>query len=109
MDMTSATGIVRARSNALLLEEEKGKINRNHDTTCKLCGEEKEDIVHFTIKCCKLEKGRNNTLINRQLEDPIEKMKDLLFRNGKQLEVSIMIRNLCILTLTALDLAILWT
>ena len=39
----------RARSNALLLEEQRSKINKDHDTTCKLCGEEKEDIVHFTI------------------------------------------------------------
>ena len=47
----------RARSNALLLEEQKGKINKNYDTTCKLCGEEKEVIVHFTIKCSKLKKA----------------------------------------------------
>ena len=62
-----------------------------------VCSEEKENIVHFTIKCHKLEKARDYTLINNQLVNPTEKMKDLLFRNRKHLEVSIMIRNLWIL------------
>ena len=79
------------------MEEQRSKINKDHNTTCKLCGEEKEDIVHFTIKCHKLEKVRDNTLINNQLVNPIEKIKDLLFRNRRHLEVSIMIRNLWIL------------
>ena len=44
----------RARINALQLEEHKGRGKESYDTTCKLCGEEEENIVHFTIKCSKL-------------------------------------------------------
>ena len=69
----------RARINALQLEEHKGRSNKNYDTTCKLCGEEKEDLVHFTVKCIKLEKKRNNSVINMEIIDPKERMKDLQF------------------------------
>ena len=41
----------RARINALQLEEHKERGKVNCDTTCKLSGEEIEDIVHFTVKC----------------------------------------------------------
>ena len=45
----------RARINALQLEEHKGRGINNYDTTCKLCGEETEDLVHFITKCKSLE------------------------------------------------------
>ena len=40
----------RARINALQLEEHKGRGQSNYNITCKLCGEEKEDLVYFIIK-----------------------------------------------------------
>ena len=46
----------RARLNALQLEEHKGRSNKNYNTTCKLYGKEKEDLIHFTVKCKKLER-----------------------------------------------------
>ena len=46
-----------------------------------MCGEEEEDIIHFTVKCKSLEKKRNNLIINTEILDPEERMKDLLFRN----------------------------
>ena len=51
----------RARLNALQLEEHKGRSNKNYNTTCKLCGEEKKDLIHFIVKCKKLEKKRDYT------------------------------------------------
>ena len=45
----------RAKINALQMEEHKGRGNPGYNTTCKLCRVEKEDIVHFTTKCRKLE------------------------------------------------------
>ena len=64
----------RARINALQLEEHKGRGNKNYNTMCKLCGEEEEDIVHFTVRCSKLEKKRNYELIDKEIKK-IKKQK----------------------------------
>ena len=56
----------RARINTLQLEEHKGRGKESYDTTCKLCGDEEEDIVHFTVKCSKLEQKRDCKLVNRK-------------------------------------------
>ena len=48
----------RARINALQMEEHKGRGNQGYDAKCKLCQEEIEDIVHFTMKCKKIEQKR---------------------------------------------------
>ena len=87
----------RTRTNALQQEEHKGRGNKNYNTTCKLCGEEDEDIVHFTVKCSKLEQKRDPALVNKEIVNPIDRMKELLFRSNKHLEVSYMIRNMWIL------------
>ena len=92
----------RARTNALQLEEHKGRGNKNYNTTCKLCGEENEDIVHFTVKCSKLEQKRDPALVNKEIVNPVNRMKELLFRNNQHLEVSQMIRNMWILRRTLL-------
>merc|ERR1712082_136869 len=83
-----------ARLNALQLEEHKGRGNKHYDTTCKLCGRGEEKIVHFTIICNKLEQKRDNRLINESLKNPEDKMGELLFRNKKHIEVSIMVKNM---------------
>ena len=46
-----------------------------------MCGEEEEDLIHFIVKCKKLEKKRNSSVINNRILDPEERMKDLLYRN----------------------------
>ena len=83
--------------NALQLEKQKGKSFNNYDTTCKLCGEEEEDIIHFTVKCKLLEKKRNNMVVNKEIIDPEERMKDFLFRNKNYTEIRKVIRDLWVL------------
>ena len=84
----------RARVNALQLEEHKGRGNQGYDTKCKLCQEETEDIIHFTIKCKKLENKRNYNIIDKNIRNPEERMRVLLFRNKNYLLVSKMLRDL---------------
>ena len=83
--------------NALQLEEHIGRRNTYYDTTCKLCGEEQEDLVNFTVKCSKLERKRDPTLIDKEIKNPVERMKELLFRNREHIKVSQLVRNLWIL------------
>ena len=66
----------------------------NYNKNCKLCEEEVEDIVHFTTKCKKLEKVRNYDLLDKDIEDPEERMRTLLFRNERKEEIGKMIKKL---------------
>ena len=86
--------LARARTNTLKLEEHKSRGIPGYDKTCKLCRESKEDIVHFTIDCKKLEKVRNYNLIDNELNSSEEKMKTLLFRNSNFQEIGYMIKKL---------------
>merc|ERR1712179_383414 len=90
----SSAFYARARINSLKLEEQIGRGKTNYDKRCKLCEKEEEDIVHFTIKCEKLEDKRNYDLINKKLIDPEERMRALLFRNENHQEVGRMIKAL---------------
>merc|ERR1712055_186577 len=90
----SSAFYARARINSLKLEEQIGRGKVNYDKKCKLCEKEEEDIVHFTIKCEKLEGKRNYELINKELIDPEERMRALLFRNENNQEVGRMIKDL---------------
>ena len=54
-------------------------------------------MVHFILKCSKLEKKRDPAIINRNINDPEERMKDLLFRNKDHIRVSKQVRELWIL------------
>merc|ERR1712055_1028324 len=90
----SSAFYARARINSLKLEEQIGRGKMNYDKKCKLCEKEEEDIVHFTIKCEKLEGKRNYDLINKELIDPEERMRALLFRNENHQEVGRMIKAL---------------
>ena len=76
------------------MEEHKKRGIQGYDARCKLCQEEDEDILHFIIKCKKLEQKRNYTLIDRNIRDPEERMRVLLFRNREYTRVSKMIRSL---------------
>ena len=53
-----------------------------------------EDLIRFTVKCKKLKKKRNNSVINTGILDPEERMKDLLFRNKDFRSTSRIIRDL---------------
>ena len=61
---------------------------------CRLCGEEEEDLIHFIVKCKKLEKKRNSSVINYKILDPEERMKDLLYRNKEFRSTSRVVRDL---------------
>ena len=89
-----STFYAKARINALKLEEQIGRGKENYNRNCKLCGKEDEDMVHFIIKCEKLEEGRNQDLLEAGVRDPEEKMRILLFRNERRQEVGKMIRTL---------------
>ena len=84
----------RARMNALQMEEHKGRGIQGYDARCKLCQEEDEDIVHFIINCKKLEQKRNYKIIDRNIRDPEERMRVLLFRNKEYSRVRKMIRSM---------------
>ena len=93
----SSAYYARARTNSLKLEEQIGRGKIEYDRKCKMCEEEVEDIVHFTVKCEKLEGKRNYDLINKNLIDPEERMRTVLFRNEKRQEVGRMIRDMWVL------------
>ena len=76
------------------MEKHKGRGNKNYNTTCRLCGEEEEDLIHFIVKCKKLEKKRNSSVINNSILDPEERMKDLLYRNKDYRSTSRVVRDL---------------
>ena len=84
----------RARTNSIKLEELKGRGIADYNKTCRLCKEETEDIVHFLIRCKKLEEKRNYNLLVRNIYDPDDRMRKLLFRNKKCYEVGKMIKEL---------------
>ena len=53
--------------------------------------------MHFTMKCKYLEKKRNHFIVNKEIIDSEERMKDLLFRNKNYTETSKVIRDLWVL------------
>ena len=66
----------RARMNTLKLEEHKGRGQKEYNMICKLCKEEKEDLVHFISKCKELEGKRNYNLLDKDIEDPEERREN---------------------------------
>ena len=84
----------KARINALKLEEHRGRGIEGYNKTCKMCGEEIEDLVHFISNCKALEKTRNYKLIDRYIRNPEERMRKLLFRDNRHWEIGKMIKDL---------------
>ena len=71
--------LFRLRTNTLNLND----CNRftGEDIRCVMCGGEKEDIVHFVVKCCKLQDYRNK-IVKLQLpqeENSLELVGEVLF------------------------------
>ena len=89
-----STFYTRARINALKLEEQKGRGRVNYNKSCKLCGEEDEDLVHFISKCKSLEQKRDYSLLDREIKDPEERMRTLLFRDERRQSIGRLIKNL---------------
>merc|ERR1712179_712817 len=89
----SSSYYARARINSLKLEEQIGRGKVNYNKKCKLCDEE-EDIVHFTVRCEKLEQKRNYNLLDKEIVDPEERMRVLLFRNEDRQEIGRMIKDM---------------
>ena len=90
----NSTFYARARSNALKLEEHKGRGIEGYNKKCRLCGEEEEGLVHFISKCKELEQVRDYDLLNRNISDPEERMRTLLFRDDRCMKVGKLIRDL---------------
>ena len=84
----------RARINSLKLEEAIGRGNNFYNTTCKLCNQEEENLVHFLVNCPVLEGVRRYNLLDRNIADSKQRAVKLLFRQSKHQEVGLMIKNL---------------
>ena len=76
------------------MEEQKGRGKVNYNKSCKLCEEEEEDLVHFITKCKNIEQKRDYNLLDREIKDPEERMRTLLFRNERRQDIGRMIKNL---------------
>merc|ERR1712033_37448 len=84
----------QARINALKIEEAIGRGQRYYDQTCKLCGLEEEDLLHFMLKCPRLEKRRNEEIINSEIEEPEEKLIHFLYKQKNHQEKGKMIKDM---------------
>ena len=86
--------LAKARTNSLQLEEHQRRGKLNYNTTCKLCGEEEEDLVHFLIKCNKLEEKGNPKMMEGSQMSAEDKTIQILSRNKNHQEVAKMIKNM---------------
>merc|ERR1712055_1273000 len=66
----------------------------NYNKKCKLCGEEDEDLVHFISKCKKLEQIRDYNLLDKNISNPEDRMRTLLFRDDRSWKIGKLIRDL---------------
>ena len=90
----SSQFLAMARINALGLEEAKKRGCRFYDATCKLCGYEEEDLVHFVIRCPKLESKRNGEIVNKDITDTEESLIHSLFKQKKYQETGKMLKSM---------------
>ena len=63
-----------------------------HNTTCKLCRNEDEDLLHFVIECPKLENKRNYEIIDKNITDPEKRLVHCLFKQKKYQETGKMLK-----------------
>ena len=86
-DNTPASVILfQARSNTLHLEDRKRHVGE--ETLCRLCQKEKENLVHFILKCETLSETREAIppLQHPRKEDDEETLKDFLFSGNQDEE-----------------------
>ena len=91
---TNSLFLARARTNSIKLEDHKGRGIVGYDKTCRMCKKAEENIVHFLMDCEKMETYRNYDLIDKNILDPEERMRTLLFRNNRFQETGEMVKNL---------------
>ena len=91
---TNSLFLARARTNSIKLEDHKGRGIVGYDKTCRMCKKAEENIVHFLMDCEKMEAYRNYDLIDKDILNPEERMRILLFRNNRFQETGEMIKNL---------------
>ena len=84
----------RARLNSLKLEEAVGRGNPYYNKTCKICGLEEEDLLHFIIKCPILEKRRNYSILDKNVKIPEERLIQFLYRQKNHQETGKMIKDM---------------
>ena len=84
----------QARLNALKLEEAMSRGKSNYNKTCKVCGLEDEDLLHFIIRCPKLDKRRNHEILGNGINDPEEKLIYFLYRQKNHQEKGKMIKDM---------------
>ena len=86
--------LAMARLNALGLEEAKGRGNRFHNTTCKLCKRGDEDLLHFVIECPRLEDKRNYEIIDKNIANLGKRLIHCLFKQKKYQETGKMLKSM---------------
>ena len=86
--------LARARMNSLKLEEAKGRGIVGYDSTCKLCKNGEENLVHFIAECPALEGKRKMELFNSNSTNPKQMTIDLLFNQNRYQEVGRMIEEM---------------
>merc|ERR1712121_524952 len=84
----------QARLNALKLEEAIGRGKHNYNQTCKVCGLEEEDLLHFIMKCPRLDKRRNQGILDNGIEEPEEKLIHFLYKQKNHQEKGKMIKDM---------------
>merc|ERR1711895_242537 len=84
----------QARLNALKLEEAIGRGKHNYNKTCKVCGLEEEDLLHFIIKCPRLDKRRNQEILDNGIEEPEEKLIHFPYKQKNHQEKGKMIKDM---------------
>ena len=76
----SSVLLFRARANILELNDRQRHNKVHKDTSCKMCGTEYEDLIHFMIKCKELEEERNIQLImKKKVNNDEDTVGNLLF------------------------------
>ena len=84
--------LARARTNTLQVEEVLQRRNREHDKTCRLCGNEEEDLKHFLISCPRLRTKRNRRIMEKWRNiDKDRQVIDILFNEKEYGKVSQML------------------
>ena len=76
--------LFKARSNTLNLKIENR--HKNGDTSCDLCNEEKEDLVHFLLDCKILENKRNINIMTAFHDTNKENMVGKILHSKEEIE-----------------------
>ena len=76
--------LFKARSNTLNLNIRKR--HQKGDTSCVLCEDEKEDLIHFIVNCKELENTRNNEIVKEAYDANKEQMVGKILHNNDKIE-----------------------